>query len=913
MQIKNVKLTSAALTRSLLVIILLLLLSLWLLGSHAVNAYVIEKKHSMASITTALQKRIENYRFVADQLYALSLTTKVNTGTISGTGPKETRLRPDVFYVEKHHKKTDALIFGPHDPASLASAVNMSAYLDILWGGENNVYSLYYLNGADNSLTLISTQPVRDIATRFEDSYISALAKSRRTEMLQQANILDQRESFSPLRRFRFQNDYYFTQRITFNQPGHLATVIALDLPINDLIPLNMARANFSLYTIEETDQDDNDTANQSGQADQNAPAAITAQLRGPTLEISSHVADAPLSLVYHVPLTSLIIDMLRNNFWPIAINLLLITLSLFGIYLVRQHFLLPKENMALALKNRQILSDEVIANLPLGLLVYDFGTNHLVASNKVADHLLPHLSLQKIANLAESHQGIIQATVNNEVYEIRMYKSQLSPETYLFQLLDHDKEVLVNKKLQQAQQELTKNHQARRAILKNFQQELSQPLMEITTLTDHILLAATEDERQRLLLALQDEANQLVALFDNLRLLTLLELEEWQPEQQDFTLSAVIDELLTERMPALRRKGLGLFNHNRLPYNEHYLGDAVVVKKIISLILDYSIISTQHGKITLIFDRDPSRPDSISLQLNDTGNGIDNQELANLQQPFISPAQQDHYQRGTGLAWFLCQQMAKKMGGNLDIQSKIGIGTRYRLRLVLPRIEKNEPSDQEKILAGTVAMLDIANEEIQGIASEMLQQWGVECLHPDEHSLVQEHDLLLTDDPARLEGYAVLLQGNENEVAFLSPIHLRVNYNLSTPLLDAMLQLMELRLAQADNDNLPSEEIESASVWEDQVPLLAGDYIPLFVETVPDDIKRLYTEAENGDLTALAQTAHRLKGVFAMLNLNPGKQLCETLEQHIKQAIIENDNSKIGNDIRHIDVFVIQLLQHAR
>jgi two-component system sensor histidine kinase RcsD len=74
-----------------------------------------------------------------------------------------------------------------------------------------------------------------------------------------------------------------------------------------------------------------------------------------------------------------------------------------------------------------------------------------------------------------------------------------------------------------------------------------------------------------------------------------------------------------------------------------------------------------------------------------------------------------------------------------------------------------------------------------------------------------------------------------------------------------------------------------------------------------------LYTEAENGDLTALAQTAHRLKGVFAMLNLNPGKQLCETLEQHIKQAIIENDNSKIGNDIRHIDVFVIQLLQHAR
>lgn len=910
MQIKNVKLTSAALTRSLLVIILLLLLSLWLLGAHAVKAYVVEKKHSMATITAALQKRIENYRFVADQLYALSLTANGPSALNSGNSLKETRLRPDVFYVEKAHKKTDALIFGPHDAASLASALNMSTYLDILWGAESNVYSLYYLNGADNSLTLISTQPVRDIATRFEDSYISALVKSRRTEMLQQANILDQRESFSPLRRFRFQNDYYFTQRITFNQPGHLATVIAMDLPINDLIPQNMARANFSLYTIEADDQDD-DTDNQNSRADQNAPPAIIAQLRGPTLELTSHVADAPLSLVYHVPLTSLIIDMLRNNLWPIAIDLLLIALSLFGIYLIRQHFLLPKENMAQALKTRQILSDEVIANLPLGLLVYDFGTNHLVTSNKVADHLLPHLSLQKIANLAESHQGIIQATVNNEVYEIRMYKSQLSPQTYLFQLLDHDKEVLVNKKLQQAQQELSKNHQARRAILKNFQQELNQPLLAINTLTDQLLAAGAEDERQRLLLALKDEAGRLMALFDNLRLLTQLELQDWQPDQQPFALSAIIDQLLTERLPAMRRKGLGLFNHYRLPYNEQYQGDAGAVKKIIALVLDYSIISTRHGKITLTFNQDPSGPDLISIQINDTGNGIDHQELANLQQPFISPAQQDHYQRGTGLAWFLCQQMAKKMGGALEIQSKIAIGTRYRLRLALPCIKKTEPDDQEKILAGTVAMLDIANEEIQGIASEMLQQWGVECLHPDEHLLVQEYDILLTDDPARLEDYAILLQGNESEVAFLTPIRLQVNYNLATPLLDAMLQLMESRLAQADNP--PNEDIEPVSVWEDQVPLLAGDYIPLFVETVPDDIKRLYTEAESGDLASLAQTAHRLKGVFAMLNLVSGKQLCETLEQHIKQAMIENDNSKIGNDIRHIDVFVIKLLQHAR
>ena len=35
--------------------------------------------------------------------------------------------------------------------------------------------------------------------------------------------------------------------RTTFNQPGHLATVVAFDLPINDLIPPGMPLDSFRL------------------------------------------------------------------------------------------------------------------------------------------------------------------------------------------------------------------------------------------------------------------------------------------------------------------------------------------------------------------------------------------------------------------------------------------------------------------------------------------------------------------------------------------------------------------------------------------------------------------------------------------------------------------------------------------
>lgn len=53
---------------------------------------------------------------------------------------------------------------------------------------------------------------------------------------------------------------------------------------------------------------------------------------------------------------------------------------------------------------------------------------------------------------MAEQHQGVIQATINNELYEIRLFRSQISPRTQIFIIRDQDREVLVNKKLKQAQ-----------------------------------------------------------------------------------------------------------------------------------------------------------------------------------------------------------------------------------------------------------------------------------------------------------------------------------------------------------------------------------------------------------------------------------------------------------------------------
>ncbi|WP_157799826.1 hypothetical protein, partial [Bacillus subtilis] len=70
------------------------------------------------------------------------------------------------------------------------------------------------------------------------------------------------------------------------------------------------------------------------------------------------------------------IIDTLHNLLWPLLINLLLFLLSLAGIVLLRQQSLRPSENQSAELDSLRVLNEEIVASLPVGLLVYDFASN---------------------------------------------------------------------------------------------------------------------------------------------------------------------------------------------------------------------------------------------------------------------------------------------------------------------------------------------------------------------------------------------------------------------------------------------------------------------------------------------------------------------------------------------------------
>jgi two-component system sensor histidine kinase RcsD len=868
-------------TRFFLLLIVVLLVAMGVMVQSAVNAWLKDKSYQIVDITHALHKRVDTYRYATWQIYDNIAATPASS---TGDGLQETRLRQDVYYLEKPRRKTEALIFGSHDSSTLEMTQRISSYLDTLWGAESSPWSMYYLNGQDNSMILVSTLPLKDLSSGFKETGVGTIVDSRRAEMLQQANALDERESFSRLRRLAWQNGHYFTLRTTFNQPGHLATVVAFDLPINDLIPPSMSLDSFQL--------EPDDSLSAPLATDKEGPDSVTINFNSARIEIASPLASTHLRLVWQVPFGTLLMDTLQNILLPLLLNIGLLALALFGFTTFRQQAPRAAETtvgVSNELQTLRALNEEIVALLPLGLLVHDLDANRTVISNKIADHLLPHLNLQNIIAMADQHQGVIQATINNELYEIRQFRSQIAPRTQIFVIRDQDREILVNKKLKQAQRLYEKNQQGRVAFMQHIGEALQLPVKNLAE------SAAKINTPEHIHLA--NEAQTIIRLVDEIQLLNQLETDSWKINATEFAIQPLVDEVALEMLPIIKRKGLQLLINNQLPADEVRHGDREALRKILQLLLHYSVTTTQIGKITLEICEEESAPERLLFRVLDTGEGIGNDEIDNLHFPFLNETSEDRYGKAHGLTFYLCDQLSRKLGGHLSIKSRQDIGTRYNLHVLMTA--EPQPDDQnEKLLDEVVAMLDITSNEVRHIVTRQLENWGADCITPDERLASQEFDIFVTDNPSNLTSSGLLLSDDENGMRKIGPGQFRVNFNISAALQDAVLGLIEEQLTR---EELP----ESPSGGDETAQLHASGYYSLFVDTVPEDVSRLYTESAASDFAALAQTAHRLKGVFAMLNLVPGKQLCETLEHHIR----ESDVANIQKYISDIDAYVKSLL----
>lgn len=889
------------LTRLYALFIIFMVISLFLYAYSYFDTWLDSKKNAVNNTTNKFALQVEDYRYHSNQLFQLS-NKMADPAIYPPLRLSPIKLRSDVYWLEGRDQTVDTIVFGKPNEQTFQLARRFANSLEILWGVRNDYSSLYYLNGKGNDLILITTHSVLKPEIRYKESYLTLTAENKRSELLMQSTALDEKESISPIRKMSTENIYYYTYRIMFNVPGQLTSVIAFDLPINNFLPSELSPQYLRLLpTGQQTIYDKN---------------SIELSTDGTSLIFSQPIAGIPYSLSYEYPLKSIFTEIAYKNIWLLISLFTFVSISVFGHIYIRNKYVFPYISMTRNLRIKEEMTNDIISNLPIGLLVYNFSSNHKIISNSHAEKLLPHIDLSKIRQMAIEHNGLIQTAINNEIYEIRTSNNSNIDNTSLFIFLNKDNEALINKKLQLAQQEYEKNTMARRKILSNMSSELMRPIKDINGMVYQFKELLPENIHQQLLNLLLEKTNYISEWIENITLINKLENQEWKIHKDEFELSTLVESILLTTSPFMIRKGLTLYFHNNIRPGLLLINDGPALSKIILSLINYAISTTNYGKITVNLNLTKNKDkEEIVIDIIDSGSGLTPQDIANIKYPFLGQAMGDKYYSNSGIVFYLCHLLCKKIQGDLTIKSQESIGSHFRIVLPYQHIDTEE-RHFNVLLEGISAKLAIKNPEIEKIICQQLDKYGATYFDKNKENLYPEYDIILRDTPDdNPESSTILLVSSIVGFEKVSKDLIKCNYNFGDALIEAITYLIEengslpLEITSecilGVNNNLDNHEVILNNYRK---KLDGSDYKELFISTVPIDVEKLHVEITNKDFLSLAQTAHRLKGVFAMLDLEYLKENCEYLERDIKN----HNELEIRERISQLDKWIQQLLQQG-
>jgi PAS domain S-box-containing protein len=157
--------------------------------------------------------------------------------------------------------------------------------------------------------------------------------------------------------------------------------------------------------------------------------------------------------------------------------------------------------------------------------------------------------------------------------------------------------------------------------------------------------------------------------------------------------------------------------------------GDPVRVRQILGNFLTNAIKFTARGTVRI--EAGPCEA-GVRLSVVDTGTGIDRAHLEQLFQPFSQgDATTTRRFGGTGLGLSICRQLARLMGGEVGVASRVDVGSTFWAELPLPAAAAGSDAASVEAgetarLQGTCVLLVEDNPVNMMIAAATLAQWGV-------------------------------------------------------------------------------------------------------------------------------------------------------------------------------------------
>ncbi|HEX3701306.1 MAG TPA: ATP-binding protein, partial [Phenylobacterium sp.] len=271
----------------------------------------------------------------------------------------------------------------------------------------------------------------------------------------------------------------------------------------------------------------------------------------------------------------------------------------------------------------------------------------------------------------------------------------------------------------------------AKSAFLATMSHEIRTPLNGVLGMAQAMAADELSEVQRERLVVVHRSGEALLAILNDVLDLSKIEAGKLELESIEFDLGDVAQGAYSAFTALANKKGLS-FALDIGPARGRYLGDPTRIRQILYNLISNALKFTDQGEIRVTARRDG---ELLEIAVTDTGVGISPENLVRLFQKFDQlDSSTTRRFGGTGLGLAICHELAQLMGGEILVESEVGQGSRFAVRLPLPLTGEEKPppplapapaSDLKPMRLRVLAAEDNAVNQL--VLKTLLHQLGLE------------------------------------------------------------------------------------------------------------------------------------------------------------------------------------------
>jgi PAS domain S-box-containing protein len=454
----------------------------------------------------------------------------------------------------------------------------------------------------------------------------------------------------------------------------------------------------------------------------------------------------------------------------------------------------------------------------------------------------------------------------------------------------------------------------AKQQFLSNMSHEIRTPMNAIIGFTKVVLKTDLSAKQREYIDAIKTSGDALIVLINDILDLAKVDAGKMSFEQVPFRMASSISAMLQLFDTKIQEKNLELKIDYDKKIPEILIGDPVRLHQIILNLVSNAVKFTNKGEINVSVRliKDEQSSVMIEFSVEDTGIGIPQNKLnsifENFQQASISTSR---LYGGTGLGLAIVKQLVEPQGGQIHVESKLGLGSKFMFTLsfqkaaVGTKLEQVLPEAQEEIKDFKVLVVeDIPLNQL--LMKTLLDDFGFERDIAENGKIAIEklktntYDVILMDlQMPEMNGFEateyirktlgsdvpiIALTADVTTADLEKCTAVGMNDYIAKPVDEKLLyqkivglfrktELEKFKVAQLsetkENKSFKYIDMTYLNQRTKSNPKLIIEMISLYLEQTPGLIALMRNSFEQGDWSSLHAAAHKMIPSFSIMGIS--------------------------------------------